>query len=87
MASRFRGALSSRSKGHFDSLTDPRFSALVDQDRQSAVARGVSQDADGFRGWAGFVETIIYDDLARAIDEALEMTGINSWEHCRFLIR
>ena len=58
-------------KGIVDSLSDQRLQALVDQDRQSAVARGVSRAPTLFVGGQPFVETIIYDDLARALDEAL----------------
>jgi len=58
-------------KGIVDSLSDPRLGALVDQERQSAVARGVSRAPTVFVGGQPFVETIIYDDLARALDIAL----------------
>jgi len=58
-------------KAIVDSLSDPRLGALVDQDRQSAVARGVSRAPTVFVGGQSLVETIIYDDLARALDAAL----------------
>ena len=58
-------------KGIVDSLSDQRLGALVDQDRQAAVARGVSRAPTVYVGGVAFVETIIYDDLARALDEAL----------------
>jgi protein-disulfide isomerase len=58
-------------KGIVDSLSDRRLATLVDQDRQSAVGRGVSRAPTVFVGGQPFVETIIYDDLARALDEAL----------------
>jgi protein-disulfide isomerase len=58
-------------RGIVDSLSDRRLGALVDQDRQAAVARGVSRAPTVFVGGQPFVETIIYDELARAIDEAL----------------
>jgi protein-disulfide isomerase len=58
-------------KGIVDSLSDQRLGALVDQERQSAVARGVSRAPTVFVGGQPFVETIIYDDLARALDVAL----------------
>jgi protein-disulfide isomerase len=58
-------------KGIVDSLSDRRLGALVDQERQSAVARGVSRAPTIFVGGQPFVETIIYDDLARALDVAL----------------
>jgi protein-disulfide isomerase len=58
-------------KDILNSLTDPRIGALVDQDRQAAVARGVSKTPTAYVGGQAFVETIVYEDLARAIDEAL----------------
>ncbi len=58
-------------KSIVDSLSDKRLAALVDQDRQAAVARGVSKVPAVYVGGVPFVETIIYDDLARALDDAL----------------
>jgi protein-disulfide isomerase len=58
-------------KDILDSLTDPRIGALVDQDRQAAVARGVSKTPTAYVGGQAFVETIVYEDLARALDQAL----------------
>lgn len=58
-------------KGIVDALSDQRLGALVDQDRQAAVARGVSRTPTVYIGGVAFVETIIYDDLALALDEAL----------------
>jgi protein-disulfide isomerase len=58
-------------KDILDSLTDPKIGALVDQDRQAAVARGVSKTPTAYVGGQAFVETIVYEDLARALDEAL----------------
>jgi protein-disulfide isomerase len=58
-------------KGIIDALSDQRLGALVDQDRQGAVARGISQTPTVSVGGQSFAETIIYEDLARAIDEAL----------------
>ena len=57
--------------GIVNSLTDPRFNSLVDQDRQAAVARGVEHTPTVYVGGVSLVETILYDDLARALDEAL----------------
>lgn len=57
--------------GIIDALTDRRFNALVDQDRQAAVARGVERMPTVYVGGVSIVETILYDDLARALDEAL----------------
>jgi protein-disulfide isomerase len=58
-------------KGIIDSMADPRIAAMVDQDRQAAVARGVSKTPTAYVGGQAFVETIIYEDVARALDEAL----------------
>jgi protein-disulfide isomerase len=58
-------------KGIIDSLTDPKFNTLVDQDRQAAVARGVERTPTVYVGGVSLVETILYEDLARALDEAL----------------
>jgi protein-disulfide isomerase len=58
-------------KGIIDSLTDPKFNTLVDQDRQAAVARGVEHTPTVYVGGVALVETILYEDLARALDEAL----------------
>lgn len=58
-------------KGILDSLSDQRLATLVDQDQQSAVARGISHTPTVFVGGQAFVETIIYEDLARALDDAL----------------
>jgi protein-disulfide isomerase len=58
-------------KGILDSLSDQRLAAIVDQERQAAVARGISHTPTAFVGGLSFEETILYEDLARAIDEAL----------------
>lgn len=58
-------------KAMIDSLSDKRIGALVDQDQQAATARGVTQVPTVYVGGQAFVENILYDDLARAIDEAL----------------
>jgi protein-disulfide isomerase len=58
-------------KAIVDAMSDRQISALVDQDIQGATARGVTAAPAVYVGGQAFVETIIYDDLARAIDEAL----------------
>jgi len=58
-------------KGIVDALSDQRLGTLIDQDRQAAVARGISHTPTAYVGGLAFAETIIYEDLARAIDEAL----------------
>lgn len=67
----FAGRHNLDQKDILTSLTDPRIAALVDQDQQAAVARGVSKTPTAYVGGQAFVETIIYEDLARALDEAL----------------
>ncbi len=58
-------------KGILDALSDKRLTALVDQDLQGGVARGVSHTPTVYVGGQPFVETILYEDLARALDAAL----------------
>jgi protein-disulfide isomerase len=58
-------------KGIVDCLNDQRLGSLVDQERQAAAARGVTKTPTVYVGGVAFVETVIYDDLARTIDEAL----------------
>jgi protein-disulfide isomerase len=55
-------------KGIIDSLSDPRLLNLVDQDYLAAVARGVSRTPTVYAGGQIFVETIIFEDIARALD-------------------
>lgn len=57
--------------GIVGALNDQRLGTLVDQDRQAAVARGVTKTPTAYVGGVAFVENIIYEDLARAIDEAM----------------
>jgi protein-disulfide isomerase len=54
-----------------DAMSDSRIAAIVDQDIQGATARGVTAAPTVYIGGQAFVENIIYDELARAIDEAL----------------
>ncbi|HTA43197.1 MAG TPA: thioredoxin domain-containing protein [Bryobacteraceae bacterium] len=58
-------------KAIVDSLKDPNLSALIDQDRQAAVARGVTGTPTAYIGGVAFKDPIIYEDLARALDDAL----------------
>lgn len=58
-------------KGILDALNDKRLAIEVDQDLQGGVARGVSRTPTVYVGGQPFVETIVYDDLARAIDTAV----------------
>ncbi len=59
------------SKAIVASLSDPVLTAAVDQDLQSARGRGIARAPTVFIGSASLVETIVYDDIARAIDEAI----------------
>lgn len=58
-------------KAIVDAMSDKEIAAKVDQDIQGATARGVTTAPTVYVGGQAFVENIIYDDLARAIDEAL----------------
>jgi protein-disulfide isomerase len=58
-------------KGIVDSLADKRLGALVDQDQQAAMARGVTQAPTIYVGGISFAQDIIYDDLVRVLDDAL----------------
>jgi protein-disulfide isomerase len=59
-------------KGIVDSLGDQRLASMVDADYQGAVARGVSKTPTVYVGNQSFVENIVYEDLARALDQALK---------------
>jgi protein-disulfide isomerase len=58
-------------QGILDSLKDVRLNSLVDQDYQTGVAKGVSHTPTVYIGGQAIVETVLYDDLARAIDHEL----------------
>jgi protein-disulfide isomerase len=58
-------------KGILDSLSDQRLNTLIDQDRQSAEARGISTVPTVIADGQSLAGTIIYEDLARVLDEAL----------------
>lgn len=51
-----------------DSLNAPKFNSMVDQDYQGGVARGVTTTPTVYIGSQKFVERMLYDDLARALD-------------------
>jgi protein-disulfide isomerase len=55
-------------KGIIDALSDPRLLNLVDQDYLAGVARGVSHTPTVYAGGQIFVETIIFDEIARVLD-------------------
>jgi protein-disulfide isomerase len=52
-------------------LADPTLSTQVDQDIQMATARGVTKIPAVYVAGKSFAETIIYDDLARVLDQAV----------------
>ncbi len=58
-------------KGIVAAMSDQRLATLVDEDRQGGEARGVSRTPTAYLGGQAFVENIIYEDIARALDEAL----------------
>lgn len=49
-------------------LADPQLNAAVDQDYQSGVAKGVSRTPTVIVGGQKLVETVLYEDLAKALD-------------------
>jgi protein-disulfide isomerase len=55
-------------KGIVTALTDAQLNATVDQDYQSGVARGVSRTPTVIVGGQKLVETVLYEDLAKALD-------------------
>jgi protein-disulfide isomerase len=58
-------------QGIIAAMSDPRLAIMVDQDIQTATVRGVKKIPAVFVYGQSFAETIIYDDLARVIDQAL----------------
>lgn len=57
-------------KGIVAALNDPRLAAIVDQDIQTGQGRGVTKVPTVFVGGVSFTETILYEDLAQAIEAA-----------------
>ncbi len=58
-------------KGILDSVKDARLAAAVERDYQSAVGRGISKVPTVYTAGVPLVETILFDDLVRAIENAL----------------
>ncbi len=52
-------------------IMDPRLIALLEQDRQAAMSRKVKKTPTVFVANQAFEETIIYDELAKALDVEL----------------
>lgn len=57
--------------GITSALSDRRLDSLVDQDFQGAVARGITTAPTIVIGNQKFTETILYDDIAKALDVEL----------------
>jgi protein-disulfide isomerase len=52
-------------------MTDPRLGTLVDRDAQLAATRSINKIPTVIVAGQSFAEIIIYDDVARVIDQAL----------------
>jgi len=59
-------------RGIVGAVSDPRLAALVDQDLATGAARSVTRLPAVFVGGQTLVETILEDDLVRALDDALK---------------
>jgi protein-disulfide isomerase len=59
-------------KAIVQSLNDPRFCATVDQDLMTGTARGITKTPTVIVGGKTFVETVLYDDVASVLNEALK---------------
>lgn len=57
--------------GILGSLKDARLMNIVEQEYLSATARGIAKTPTVVVNGTPFVETIVFDDVARAIDQAL----------------
>jgi protein-disulfide isomerase len=53
------------------SLTDARLAGLVEQDYQDGVARGIAKTPTVLVNGRPFIETFLFEDVAKAIDEEL----------------
>jgi protein-disulfide isomerase len=58
-------------QGIVGALTDTRLGTLVDQDVQIAAARGITKIPTVYVGGQMFAETIIYDNVAKVLDQTL----------------
>jgi protein-disulfide isomerase len=52
-------------------LSDARLAALVEQDYQEGVARGIAKTPTVLVNGRPFIETFLFEDVAKAIDEEL----------------
>jgi len=67
----FAGRNKLSEQGIVAALTDPRLAAIVDQDIQLAMSRGIKKLPAVYVAGQSFEETIVFDDVARVIDQEL----------------
>jgi protein-disulfide isomerase len=53
-------------------LQGEKYAELVDRDRKDGIARGVAKTPTVFVEGAAFIETFTFEELSKAIDEALK---------------
>jgi protein-disulfide isomerase len=77
-ADNFNESLSQFAKDHsvdaaaaVAALSDARLAALVEQDYQDGVARGIAKTPTVLVNGRPFIETFLFEDVAKAIDEEL----------------
>jgi protein-disulfide isomerase len=77
-ADNFNESLSQFAKDHgmdaaaaVASLSDARLAGLVEQDYQDGVARGIAKTPTVLVNGRPFIETFLFEDVAKAIDEEL----------------
>lgn len=58
-------------QGIVAAMSDPQLGAMVDRDMQMGNTRGVKTLPAVYVGGQSFVETIVYDDIARVLDQEL----------------
>jgi protein-disulfide isomerase len=58
-------------QGIVAAMTDPRLGAMVDADVQSGMVRGIKTVPTLIVGGKTFSETIVYDNVAQVLDQAL----------------
>jgi len=74
----FNAVLSQFAAGHevdpakaVAALGDPRLAALVEEDYQEGVARGIAKTPTVLVNGTPFIETFAFEDIAKAIDAEL----------------
>jgi protein-disulfide isomerase len=63
-------------QGIVAAMSDAQLGAVVDRDMQMGATRGVKTLPAVYVGGQMFVETIVYDDIARVLDQELNRTGV-----------